>query len=84
MVRSNRTSAKVIAFPANDKPDKPPASGWVFRLVENNEDLVAALGVILDSYRSVIAGKPVCNTAVISQVEIILRNAKDVKWNAIP
>jgi hypothetical protein len=51
--------------------------------VEYNEDLVAALGVILDSYRSVIAGKPVCNSEVISQVERILSKAKDVKWNAI-
>ncbi len=83
MARSNRTSAKVIAFPARDQSAKPAADNWVFRIVENNEDLVAALGVILDSYRSVIAGQPVCNTEVISQVERILSNAKDVKWNAI-
>jgi hypothetical protein len=78
MVRSNRTSAKVIAFPAHHKRVKPPANNWVFRTVEYNEDLVAALGVILDSYRSVIAGKPVCNSEVISQVERILSKAKDV------
>jgi hypothetical protein len=45
--------------------------------------LVEALGVILESYKSVIAGKPVCNVEVIRQVEQILRTTQDVKWNAI-
>jgi hypothetical protein len=44
---------------------------------------VAALGVILDSYKSVIAGKPVCDAGVIKHVEKTLRNAQDVKWNVI-
>jgi hypothetical protein len=83
MAKSKRTSTNIIAFPTCDKRRRPPANNWVFRIVESNEDLVAALGVILDSYRSVIAGTPVRDAEVISQVENILRKAKDVKWDAI-
>ena len=83
MARSNRTSTNVIVFPPHHKRRRPPANNWVFRIVENNEALVEALGVILESYKSVIAGKPVCSVEVIRQVEQILRTAQDVKWNAI-
>jgi hypothetical protein len=83
MARSNRTSTNVIVFPRHDERRRPPANNWVFRIVENNEALVAALGVILESYKSVIAGNPVCNAEVIRQVEQILSIAQDVKWNAI-
>jgi hypothetical protein len=83
MARSKRTYTNVIAFPMRDKDRKPPSNNWVFRIVESNEALVAALGVLLASYKSVIAGQPVRNADVISQVEQILRTAQDVKWDAI-
>jgi hypothetical protein len=83
MARSKRTHTNVIAFPMRDKRRNPPANNWVFRIVESNEALVAALGVLLESYKSVIAGQTVCNAEVIKQVEQILRTAQDVKWNAI-
>jgi hypothetical protein len=83
MARSKRTCTNVIAFPKRDKGRKPVANNWVFRIVESNEALVVALGVILESYKSVVAGQPVCNTAVIKQVEKVLRSAQDVKWDAI-
>jgi len=51
--------------------------------VESNEDQVAAMGILLDSYKSAIAGKPVCDAEVIRHVENILENAQEVRWNAI-
>jgi hypothetical protein len=33
---------------------------WIFRIVESDEEFVAAMGILLDSYTSAIAGKPVC------------------------
>ncbi len=83
MAKSKRTSSKVIPFPMRNKRSEPPANNWVFRLVENNEDLVTALGVILESYKSVIAGESVCNADVIRQVDKVLKRAMDVKWDAI-
>ena len=66
-----------------DQRPQPPANNWVFRIVESNEALVVALGVILESYKSVIAGQPVRNAEVIGQVEKALRSAQDVKWDAL-
>jgi hypothetical protein len=82
MAKSTRT-CDVIVFPRHDKRLRPPANNWIFRIVENNEALVATLAVILESYKSVIAGNPVCDAEVIRQVEQVLRIAQDVKWNAI-
>jgi hypothetical protein len=76
MARSKRTSTNVIVFPRRDKGRKPPPDNWVFRIVENNEVLVAALAVILESYKSVIGGKPVCNVEVIRQVEQLNRSSE--------
>jgi hypothetical protein len=42
MVRSSRTSANVITFPLHGKHQKLAANNWIFRIVESNEDLVAA------------------------------------------
>jgi hypothetical protein len=53
MAKSKRTSTNVIAFPAQVKRRNSHANNWVFRIVETNEALVVALGVILDSYKSV-------------------------------
>jgi hypothetical protein len=83
MVRSSRTSANVITFPLHGKGRKPAANNWIFRIVESNEDLVAAMGILLDSYKSAIAGKPVCDAEVIRHVENALKNAQEVRWNAI-
>jgi hypothetical protein len=83
MARSKRTPTNVIAFPTCDKRRRPPANNWIFRIVESNERLVAALGVLLESYKSVIAGQTVCNAEVIKEVEQILRTAQDVKWDVI-
>lgn len=83
MARPKRTSTNVIAFPMRAKGHKPAANNWVFRIVESNEALVVALGVILKSYKSVIDGQPVCNAEVIEQVEKVLRSAQEVKRDAI-
>jgi hypothetical protein len=83
MARSTRTPTNVIAFPTCDKGRRPPANNWVFRIVESNERLVAALAVLLESYTSVIAGQAVCNAEVIKEVEHTLRTAQDVKWDVI-
>jgi hypothetical protein len=82
-VRSSRTSANVITFPLRRKHRKPAANNWIFRIVESNEDLVGAMGILLESYKSAIAGRPACEAEVIRHVESILANAQEVKWNAI-
>jgi hypothetical protein len=83
VARSKRTHTNVIVLPIRDQRRESPGENWVFRIVESNEALVAALGVLLESYKSVIAGQPFYNPQLISQVENILKNAQDVKWNAI-
>jgi hypothetical protein len=83
MVTSNLTSADFIASPAHDKLPKQTANNSVRRILENNKDLVATLGFVLGSYKSIIAGKPVCNAAVIRQLEQILSRSKDVSWKAV-
>jgi hypothetical protein len=59
MARSKRTYTNVFAFPAQVKRRNSSANNWVFRIVESNEALVVALGVILESYKCVIAGQSV-------------------------
>ena len=83
MVRSNLTSANFIASPVHDKLRKKGADNSVSRILENNKDIVATLGTVLSSYKSIIAGKPVCNAAVIRQLEQILSRSKDVKCTRI-
>jgi hypothetical protein len=78
-----RPTSNLIAFPKRDKRRKTSVNNWVFRIVENNDDLVSALSVILESYKSVVAGQPVSHAEVIRQVEHILTIARDVRWNAI-
>jgi hypothetical protein len=82
MARIKRTS-NLIAFPMRDRRRETAVNNWVFRIVENNDDLVSALCVILESYKDVVAGQPVSHAEVIRQVEQILTNARDVMWNAI-
>jgi hypothetical protein len=78
MVRSNLASANSIADPAHDKLSKQPADNSVNRILENNKDMVATLGIVLGSYKSIIAGTAVCNAAVIRQLEQILSRSKEL------
>jgi hypothetical protein len=82
IVSSTRTPANVIVFPPQDKRRKPTATNWMFQILKSNADLVEVLGVLLESYKSVIAGQQVCDAEVINHVENILTMARDVMWNA--
>ena len=80
MVRSNLASANFTASPAHDKVRRQADKASVTRILENNKDIVATLGIVLSSYKSIIAGKAVCNAADIRQLEQILSRSREV-WS---
>jgi hypothetical protein len=74
------TSEKVLEFAVPQEGIERQIEDWLQRIVESNDELVVVVERIRDSYRALLAGKPVKdNDEILAQVETALQNAEKAK-----
>ena len=73
-------SEKVLEFAVPQEVIERQIEDWLQRIVESNDELVAVMERIRDSYRALLAGKPVKDDdEILAQVETALQNAAKAK-----
>ena len=74
------TSEKVLEFAVPQAAIERQIEDWLQRIVESNDELVVVMERIRDSYRALLAGKPVKDDdEILAQVETALQNAAGAK-----
>jgi hypothetical protein len=74
------TSERVLEFAVPQAAIERQIEDWLQRIVESNDELVVVMERIRDSYRALLAGKPVKDDdEILAQVETALRNAARAK-----
>jgi hypothetical protein len=75
---------KVVEFVTTQDETERQLLNWIRGLVESNHKLVPALEQLRQSYRAILAGKPVTNAdEVLWQVETALKHAEKVNRSPI-
>lgn len=71
---------KVLEFAVPQEGIERQIEDWLQRIVESNDELVVVVERIRDSYRALLAGKPVKDDdEILAQVESALQNAARAK-----
>ena len=74
------TSERVLEFAVPQAAIERQIEDWLQRIVESNDELVVVMERIRDSYRALLAGKPVKDDdEILAQVETALQNAAGAK-----
>jgi hypothetical protein len=78
---SNKSSCKVLPFAKPQASVEGELEKWFRGVMQSNHDLVSALERLRDSYKELLAEKPVTEAdhAVLMAVEITLRNARNAR-----
>jgi hypothetical protein len=78
---SNKSSCKVLQFAKPQASVEGELEKWFRGVMQSNHDLVSALERLRESYKELLAEKPVTEAdhAVLMAVEITLRNARNAR-----
>lgn len=81
MPHPKQPSGKLLTFVNQQGDLESKLLGWIRGIMASNHELVSAMERLRDSYKSILAGRPVSDTdTVLLRVEIALRNAARAKY----
>jgi hypothetical protein len=81
MAKSNKASCKILPFVVPQAAMEGKLEKWFRGVIQSNHDLTTALERLRDSYRELLANKPLteADQAVLLAVQITLTNARNAR-----